>query len=396
MGKKTLLSLFAVIFLLSVSLAASADASSVRTQSKYGILKGEITPQPVRPGEDLLVTVNIVNIDADEAKDIFLVLETEGPFSFKYKTEKEVFIEHLVGVGSFEQDYHLLVDQDAKTGMYDLEVIIKGKDGDTSFRQRIPVKVEGMPDLAVTDPDISKTALTPGDEFNISFTLENKGTGSAKNVRVDAKLKGLPIVPLKDNSEYLEVLAPGELKRIIFPLRISTDAKTTSYQIPLEITSFDETGTETVTSSEMMGIEVLGEALLSIASVTLNPPILSEDQNFFLSIRIGNSGTGEAESVSAELEIPFEGVKKAFISTIKPDEDAPLVFTLKSGQAGSYDYKLKISYRDDLGPHSAVYDLNMYVQEGMFKIFSTKNAIIAVLLSILLFSCIKNYIKRRK
>jgi hypothetical protein len=336
------------------------------------------------------------NINAEEAKNIFLILDLEGPFSFKYESERKVFIEHLVAVSSYEQDYHLLVDPDAKTGLYELELIIQDESGQAAFKQKIPIKVEGTPDLAIIDPQVSNTPLKPGDLFDISFTLENKGTGSAKNVRVEAKLENLPIVPLKDNSEYIEDLAPGKSKKISFPLKVSKNAEIAAYQIPIDITALDDTGLSEITSSETMGIEVLGQAILSPASTTTEPSIVSRNQDFFLLIRVGNSGTGDAEAVSAEVDIQFEGIKKAFLSTIEPDEDAPMIFTLKSAEPGNYDYKLNISYFDDLGPHSVVYDLNLYVGKKEFKIMTMPNIIIAILILIVIFSNVRVFIKERK
>jgi hypothetical protein len=396
MGKKLFSAVILSLFLIITSFSVSAQEIALRTTSKYGILKGEITPQPVRPGNDLLVTLNIMNIDADEAKNIYLVVETEGPFTFKYETEKQVFIEHLVGVGSYEQDYHLLVNPDAKTGLYELDIIIRDLDGQTSFKQIVNIKVEGVPDLAITNPEVSKSTLRPGDEFNIAFTLENKGTGTAKNVRVEAVLKGLPVVPLTDNSEFIESMTPGDSRMITFPLRVSKDARTTSYQMPIEITALDETATDEITSSEIMGIEVLGDAIINLASVSTEPSVISSNTDFFLVIRVGNSGTGDAESVSAEINIPFEGVKKSFLSTIEPGEDAPLVFPLKSKGSGNYDYRLSLSYSDDLGTHSSVYDLNMYVGKAKIDILSVQNIVIVILILILLFSSLRKFVKQRK
>lgn len=57
-----------------------------------------------------------------------------------------------------------------------------------------------------------------------------------------------------------------------------------------------------------------------------------------MTIRLENTGTDEAISTTANIDLPFEGTKEAFIGKIKPNNDAPAVFSLDGGTGGDYPY----------------------------------------------------------
>lgn len=79
----------------------------------------------------------------------------------------------------------------------------------------------------------------------------------------------------------------------------------------------------------------LGKSELGFVSVDTNPPRLTEGTPFDLTIRIENTGTGEAKQVSAKVDLPAEGTKEAFIGKIKPGNDAPAIFLLEGAKAGN-------------------------------------------------------------
>jgi hypothetical protein len=95
--------------------------------------------------------------------------------------------------------------------------------------------------------------------------------------------------------------------------------------------------------------------------VDTNPPRLTENTPFDLTIRIENTGTGEAKQVSATIDLPAEGTKEAFIGKIKPGNDAPALFLLEGAKAGTHPYTLTINYTDDMGTHTMTRDMNLRV-----------------------------------
>jgi hypothetical protein len=104
-----------------------------------------------------------------------------------------------------------------------------------------------------------------------------------------------------------------------------------------------------------------GVAELGFVSVDTNPSRLAENTPFDLTVRIENTGTGEAKQVSAKVNLPAEGTKEAFIGKIKPGNDAPAIFLLEGVKGGTYPYNLTISYTDDMGQHTVVRPMNLRV-----------------------------------
>jgi hypothetical protein len=115
--------------------------------------------------------------------------------------------------------------------------------------------------------------------------------------------------------------------------------------------------------TQITGIDLMmkGKAELGFVSVDTSPPRLAENTPFDLTIRIENTGTGEAKQVSAIIDLPAEGTREAFIGKIKPGNDAPAIFLLEGLKAGNYPYNLTISYTDDMGVHTMKRQMNMRV-----------------------------------
>ncbi len=115
--------------------------------------------------------------------------------------------------------------------------------------------------------------------------------------------------------------------------------------------------------SQQTGIDIMikGRAELGFVSVDTNPPRLTENTPFDLTVRIENTGTGEAKQVSATIDLPVEGNREAFIGKIKPGNDAPALFLLEGAKAGNHPYTLTVTYTDDMGVHTLTRQMNMRV-----------------------------------
>jgi hypothetical protein len=107
-----------------------------------------------------------------------------------------------------------------------------------------------------------------------------------------------------------------------------------------------------------------GTAELGFVSVDTNPTRLMENTPFDLTVRIENTGTGEAKQVSAVVDLPSEGKKESFIGKIKPGNDAPAIFLLEGAKPGNHPYTVSITYTDDMGTHTMTRDMNLRVPQA--------------------------------
>jgi len=108
------------------------------------------------------------------------------------------------------------------------------------------------------------------------------------------------------------------------------------------------------TQDEVIEVPIKGESELGFVSVDTNPRRVAAGEPFDLTIRIENTGTGEAKQVAATIDLPMTGTLQSFIGKIKPGNSAPAIFMLDGGSGGTYAYNVSITYVDDLGTHTEV------------------------------------------
>jgi hypothetical protein len=113
---------------------------------------------------------------------------------------------------------------------------------------------------------------------------------------------------------------------------------------------------------EIIEVPVKGKAELNIASITTEPKTVSQGDDVTLIIRLENTGTDTAKSVSASIDLPMDGSKEAFIGKIQPNNDAPAIFSVKAQNAGDLPYALVVTYNDEWGQHTNTIDLHLAVK----------------------------------
>lgn len=374
---------------LLVLLAGPVSAGVVFGDTNLNIEVSEITPNPARPGEDLLIRINLENSGDNPAEDIIIGIEEQYPFTFKYSTspvygsgtntERTFKVERIRQRSKVELNFHFRVDEKAKSGAYQLEFTVRDENG-VSFSKRIPVQVEGSPDLVLTGTRIaplnaslninantsSSGALVPGQAFGLLTTVKNAGNGNAKNVRVTLDLNGSsPIVPLEDNVFFLESLEAGCSENFSFKLLLGSNAEVQPYRIPLRITASNEAETMQIDRAQEIGINVLNEAKINIASLKFDPEMPIKGQQVSMVVRLENVGDGEARFVKARLEgLNGSGSTNAFLGRLDKDDDAPAVFTFLPQKSGEQEVTLLVEYEDDFGEHQLREDFSFSVANG--------------------------------
>jgi hypothetical protein len=251
----------------------------------------------------------------------------------------------------------------SKSGMYYPEVWIDTTGG-RSTRYPIPVNVNtavGIERQAILILGSSLSgSVNPGDEIPVTLTISNAGQTLADDVIIRIENLSATVAPKTSDSYHLGAIPAGGQKTI--DLALLSDKKTNAglIRIPVTIRYNAIDGSQ---RTQMTGIDLMmkGKAELGFVSVDTNPSRLSENTPFDLTIRIENTGTGEAKQVSAKIDLPAEGTKEAFIGKIKPGNDAPAVFLLEGVKAGNYPYNLTISYTDDMGVHTQTRQMNLRV-----------------------------------
>jgi hypothetical protein len=251
----------------------------------------------------------------------------------------------------------------SKSGMYFPEVWIDTTGG-TSTRYPVPVNVNtasGIQKQAILILDSSMPAsVNPGDEIPVTLTMRNAGQLLADDVTMKLINVSSDVAPKSTDLYHLGTISAGGEKSITITLLSDKDAKSGLIRVPVSV-SYNALDGTPVTEETGIDIMMKGKAELGFVTVDTSPSRLTEGTPFDLTIRIENTGTGEAKQVSATVDLPVEGKKEAFIGKIKPGNDAPAIFLLEGAKAGTHPYMLTIHYTDDMGEHTLTRQMNLRV-----------------------------------
>ncbi|MFA4848181.1 MAG: S-layer protein [Methanoregula sp.] len=251
----------------------------------------------------------------------------------------------------------------SQSGMYYPEVWIDVTGG-KSTRYPIPVNVNtavGIQRQAILimDTTLNGTA-NPGEEIPVTLTIRNAGQTLADDITVKIENNSAVVAPKNADLYHLGAISGGGQQTVQLVLLSDKKANAGLVRIPVTISYSAIDG---VLQTQKTGIDLMlkGKAELGFVSVDTNPPRLTENTPFDLTIRIENTGTGDAKQVSAKIDLPSEGNKEAFIGKIKPGNDAPAVYLLEGAKAGNHPYNLTITYTDDMGVHTMIRQMNIRV-----------------------------------
>ncbi|MCX6690544.1 MAG: S-layer protein, partial [Methanoregula sp.] len=340
----------------------------------------QLTPSILMPGDTgtLSFTIRNTNQNSNIQQNSGIY---QGGFATTTSTDINVFIEniHLEGNGivvktpDFERfgaigpgqsvPVTFLVQAPVKDGIYFPEIWIDIKDG-TSTRYPVPVNVNTHI-AVVKKPELilQKTipeGVIPGDDFNVTLNLRNDGDSRADDIAISINSSTSAIALKSPANFYLDHLDPGTDSG--FSLQFASDKKSPLglRDLSVSIRSLNPDGTIT-NQVEHIGIPVKGKAEIGIKSLTTDPIRINSGDPFTIVLRIENTGTDDAKSVQASVDLPMTGNKAAFVGKIGPDNDAPALFYLKDTGSGDIPYTLRVQYSDEYGDHTVEKKLTLSV-----------------------------------
>jgi hypothetical protein len=368
--------------LILVLAAFPCTASAVDQAPTVTIRNYQVTPEILLPGDEGTITITIANT-ADEASESVSTVDTGTSGSTTTTTTKDVpvLIESVYmygkGIIVLQGNYQnvgalgpgqsttltFLIRAPRETGLYFPEIWIRIPEG-TSVKYPVPVNVNSPVGIQKQEILILESSLPdvvdPGDEIPVTLTVKNVGELLADDVTVRIENVSTAIAPKNTDLYHMGVIPAGARQSAVITLLSDKQTSPGLIQVPVTLQYSALDGTiHTETSS--INVMMKGKSELGFVSVDTNPQRLNEHAPFDLTVRIENTGTGEAKAVSAEIDLAAEGTKEAFIGKIKPGNDAPAIFFLEGLKTGTYPYNITISYTDDLGAHVVSRQLSVRV-----------------------------------
>ena len=286
----------------------------------------KVTPSVLMPDSLGTITVTIKNTAASASVSESTALSSDYAGTTK-TTDINVYIEnvHLEGndievlSDDFERVGELGPGQSTtitfsirapeKSGMYFPEVWIDTTGG-RSTRYPVPVNVNtasGIQKQAILIMESSLPgSVNPGDEIPVTLNVKNAGQLLADDVTLKITNVSGSVAPKSTDLYHLGTVGPGDLKTVNLVLLSDKDASSGLIRIPVAISYNALDGTPV---TEQTGIDIMmkGKAELGFVTVDTSPARLTEGTPFDLTIRIENTGTGEAKQVSATVDLPVEG-----------------------------------------------------------------------------------------
>ncbi len=282
------------------------------------------------------------------------------------------------------------IDRGAKYGEYDLPYTIFYDNKEYNGKITLTIKGETLIEIKNISVVSNNNQVEPGEVFKIQISFENVGDNEIKWLKVSLNPKDKALIPLSSDSEMIfKDIPQGSQKNSEIWFSLEKDASVKNYPIDLELNYLDERGVE-YNETKLVGIVASGRANMDIAKKITEPARLIADQPFTLTIKIENTGTGDAKGVTARLESTLSGDNLAYLGEIKKDDYSNALFTLDADGSGKKTGVLNITYEDDFGKHEIQKDVIIVVNPA-----ESQN-LLPFLIGIIAIAAIILYINRRK
>lgn len=333
---------------------------------------------PDDKGAEIEFVLQNKQVSAIDNVRVYLFLQPPFSASRRSVLEEEMNLDYIIGTG-VNEDVHtrgfflgagqtsrtrfkIDVDKNANYGNYELPyTIYYNYNGVKTYSGMIKLRIAGTTLIEIADVTMDKKEIKPGDNFRINVSLRNAGGNEIKWVKIALNPQNAQIIPLSSASEKVFNDMPSNIiYSASFDFTTDKGMSPKNYPVTVSLNYQDENG-RIFNETKNIGVKVIDNSNLDIASITVDPQRIYAGENAVLTIRMENNGQGDAKSVKAEIDIPLKGEKTAFLGTIKPDEDAPAVYVLKTENSGEINYTLKITYKDDRGEHIKEQPLTLVV-----------------------------------
>lgn len=367
-----------LISFFSLAIVLLAGISSAGLYEPTVILSDyEVSPSVLMPGDTGMITVTLSNTASVSTKtvtDSYATTQTDiNPTITGVFLDGGRYIDVTGGNSAFSGD--LGAKQSVKLtfaikapdgrGIYYAALRVGVKDSE-NLVYPIPINVD-MPVSSLKKPVLlvsqsGSTTLDAGEKGIVSLHILNSGKSTAEDILIKISEESSSLAPIGKSSFHIPSLSSGESKSFDVSFISDKNIETGISEIPLIITYSIVDGTEQ-TQEDAIVLNVIGSGEIAIASLKTDPARVMENDRFDLTIRIENTGTGDAKSTKASTDLPFTGGREAFIGKIRPGNDAPAVFTLDAKSPGDYTYNFTVVWEDDTGVHESKNTLTLTVRQ---------------------------------
>lgn len=348
-GMKNFLGIGVIILVLLMAVSTFAALPDV-TQVSY-------SPSPAVPGSTIAVLIQIENKDNVVQKNVTLKVDSEYPFTVK-TSDSEQNPKDIGSLDAFSKataTFTVYVDPTAQNQTYNLPITIVTSNEPNGKKSLFPIVLSGKSPiikvLSVTDG-----TLMPGQEKEITLTVQNVGTSPAYDVVLEMQedrtvtatgtVVERDITPVGAATAYIASINPGEQKTASLKVNVSNTATIKNYTQPIKVSYRNGAGDRTSDTS-YIGLKVFGTVDFD-ATLKDQTGSTTTGQKATITIEIFNKGLGKAEFTLVEMSADDATIDspKQFIGSLGPNDVDTAKTTLTFTKEGARKINVKISYTD--------------------------------------------------
>ncbi|MEM4266758.1 MAG: COG1361 S-layer family protein [Candidatus Nanoarchaeia archaeon] len=358
------------VFFVNAETLPSSDESKTTsytiTSPIVQVAELKYEPYPVEPGEYFTLWLRVDNIADEDAENVRVELVDSYPFS--KETGNVITIGKLgrrqSSVIKFE---NIKVDDKALSADSELELrIYMGGAYEANYlTKKIIIRVQMIsPILSLivnTEPD----KIPQGGTAEVSIDVQNMDKAMVKDVTIDLNLPDSFVTLGSIEEKKIPRLGPGEKSKVEYKVMALSDAESKAYQIPIEITYYDQLG-NAYAKNNTIGLLVGAEP-----SFTLNlesADVFESGTRGKITISLSNTGPSQLKFVTLEI-LPTDDYtilsnSKSYLGNLDPDDFETSEYTIYVNKKGELPIKLKVTYKDSYNNDKE------YVGEVKLKVYS--------------------------
>ncbi|MCH8519225.1 MAG: hypothetical protein LAT82_00530 [Nanoarchaeota archaeon] len=360
---------------------------NVYASSNMNVIISSQTPDPVKPGNFVDISIKITNQGSSSIQDAQIEVVENRFISLSANQNRITRVGAIPAYSSQTDGFvivrkRLYIDETAPIGEQLIEIRVRGNNND--FTVNLPIFIqENKPSLNINvEGSLEDVTYYPGELKPFTINLFNDNEIQLRNIKINLQVsQNENINPAQatlsqtsnffitqgTNSQRIRNLASQESSQVTFNLGVSPNAQIRPYQIPLTIEYEDVLGNSFIEEVELSIIVNAKENLL----ISLDR--LDRNQVVF---GIANPGPGLVRGgVVTFLNLNNEVLGTEYIGNLNADDFQTVQFSTPSSNnvddslASSQDVKVKVEFGDGFFNQKVVEEqftlkLPQRVQEG--------------------------------
>lgn len=359
-----------IIILLFLNAALATPAVLSPTTSNIGLT----------PGKTGYITISLKNQGTDIAYSTKIVMTSlDSPLKsnntcndcIEYSSTQRVCLTYqdycYLNVGDIasgdtkKASFKVSIPENTPADYYEAKFIVyyESKNATTNVLEKTKTELSEIinitsktvkPDINIRKTIITPESINPGNEFNITFEIENSGELKARDIKLSLtttnfKVKGTTNRILTDD------MNASEARNITYTLFADASLPTGVYDVGLNASYTDNDNSYSTTSST--GVLIDGKTNFNVFIQDITPDIITPNSDVSVLVSVANTGIITAESVSIKINpdesVTLGNIQESFLGNLDSGGFTTASFNIKPNKEGEIKLNFTVTYTTTTG-----------------------------------------------